>query len=44
MTNTRRPEREAALGQLGQRVRASDVRFWHLADIGTASENVRFRG
>jgi hypothetical protein len=44
MTNTRRPEREAALGQLGQRVRASDVRFWHLADINRNSQNVCFWG
>jgi hypothetical protein len=22
----------------------ANVRFWHLADIGDASENVRFRG
>jgi hypothetical protein len=28
----------------GARVKGDNVRFWHLADINAASENVRFRG
>jgi hypothetical protein len=29
---------------LSIRVRGDNVRFWHLADIDAAFENVRFRG
>ena len=37
-------QREAELGQQNHLAQTFNVRFWHLADIEYASENVRFRG